>query len=300
MKFLWFAGFMLLVQQVQPSESISINRNGIPLAMVDRSHFSMDIPGIPFMDQDKYNDFITKLERQVFEPPANARLGPAGAIIPEKTGYKLDKERFFDEWQKYYYAGGPSVLEVPVTPLYPRVDSELLAQIKVQRIGQYVTYFNPANKERSHNIKLAAQAIDNHVLFPNEIFSFNKVVGKRTVEKGYQPAPIIVRGELSEGIGGGICQVSSTLFNAVDNAGVEILKRFSHSMRVPYVPPGRDATVSWYGPDFHFRNNYTQPILIRAFSHSGRMIVNVYSAENINYKPRDIPSASSGDPSSEE
>ncbi|MFP3440966.1 VanW family protein, partial [Pantoea sp. SIMBA_133] len=117
------------------------------------------------------------------------------------------------------------------------------------------THFRKNNLERTSNIELAAEAINNTVVFPGETFSFNQTVGKRTKERGYLPAPIIVKGELSEGIGGGICQVSSTLFNAVDQAGVQIIERYSHSRSVPYVKPGRDATVSWYGPDFSFRNH---------------------------------------------
>jgi vancomycin resistance protein YoaR len=141
------------------------------------------------------------------------------------------------------------------------------------------------------NIELAANALDSHVVFPNETFSFNKVVGNRTLKKGYLRAPIIVRGELSEGIGGGICQVSSTLFNAVDRAGLQIVERYSHSKRVPYVPAGRDATVSWYGPDFQFQNKYNQPILIRAKRYGGSMIVKLYSSDMIDMKKRRVPNA---------
>ena len=106
------------------------------------------------------------------------------------------------------------------------------------------------------------------------------------------PAKIIVRGEFSEGIGGGICQISSTLYNAVDRAGLKIVERYSHSRSVPYVPPGRDATVNWGGPDFSFKNNYNQPILIRAQALPGRVFVSISSSDVINYKPRHVPSAS--------
>lgn len=152
-----------------------------------------------------------------------------------------------------------------------------------------MTYFNSSNKSRSHNISLSAKAIDNHVVFPNETFSFNQVVGMRTRNKGYKSAPIIVKGELSEGVGGGICQVSSTLFNAVDRAGLQIVQRYSHTRSVPYVPPGRDATVSWGGPDFRFQNQYNQPILIRAKRYGGSMIITLYSSDVINSKLRKIP-----------
>jgi vancomycin resistance protein YoaR len=100
---------------------------------------------------------------------------------------------------------------------------------------------------------------------------------------------VIVRGEYAEDIGGGICQVSSTLFNAVDNAGLKIVQRFSHSRHVPYIPPGRDATVSWYGPDFEFKNMYNQPILIQARTIGNLLVIKLYSSEVIEYKPKKVP-----------
>ncbi|MNG07089.1 VanW like protein [compost metagenome] len=105
-------------------------------------------------------------------------------------------------------------------------------------------------------------------------------------------APVIVKGEVSEGIGGGICQISSTLFNAADRAGLQIVQRYSHSRNVPYVPPGRDATVSWYGPDFVFKNRYSQPILIRAFVYGGQVSISIFSSEAVDHEPRQVPSAS--------
>lgn len=199
-------------------------------------------------------------------------INDQGRIVPGKVGYSLSRKGFKEQFYAYFYGDGPSTIEVPELNVYPKVDSELLSHIRTQRIGQYVTYFNSGNKSRTHNISLAAKAIDNHVVFPNETFSFNKVVGMRTPDKGYMKAPVIVRGELSEGVGGGICQVSSTLFNAVDRAGLEIVQRYSHSRRVPYVPPGRDATVSWGGPDLRFQNKYNQPVLIRAKRHGERWL----------------------------
>ena len=86
-------------------------------------------------------------------------------------------------------------MEIPILKVYPKVDSELLSDIRSMRIGRYVTSFNPQNKKRSNNIQLATKAINNHVVFPGETFSFNKVVGKRTVAKGYLRAPVIVKGE---------------------------------------------------------------------------------------------------------
>lgn len=297
---IWIAGLAILLQQptqpVQPQqpyivpEQLTIEFRGQPLAKIKREEYGL--PGTSFLDIGKFDKLQSKLEKRINVPPVNAYIGEMGNIIQEQSGYKLDRDRFAEQFYGYFFNNEPSTIDIPLTHVYAKVDSELLASIKEKAIGHYVTYYNSNNKNRSHNISLAAKAISNIVVFPGETFSFNRTVGPRTAEKGYRSAPIIVRGELSEGVGGGICQVSSTLFNAIDSAGLKIIQRYSHSRHVPYVMPGRDATVSWDGPDFVFKNQYNQPILIRAFAGSGRVFVSVYSSELIEYKHRDIPSMS--------
>lgn len=292
MKLIWITGLLLFAQQINLSDNLSLTNEGETIAVINRDDYTIPLVGVPMVDENKYNQFIETLDRQVYKKPVDAIINDHGQIIAGKVGHKLYKQAFQEKFYTYFFSDGPSKLEVPTIPIHPKVDGELLAHIRTKRIGQYVTYFNAYNKKRSHNISLAAEAINNHVVFPGETFSFNEVVGKRTENKGYMRAPIIVRGELSEGVGGGICQVSSTLFNAIDNAGVKIVQRYSHSRRVPYVPPGRDATVSWYGPDFRFENRYNQPILIRAKSYPGSVVVTIYSSDSIDYVPRKVPSAS--------
>ncbi|TYR77354.1 hypothetical protein FZC79_00590 [Rossellomorea vietnamensis] len=236
------------------------------------------------IDETKLNELIIRTNKKISKEAVDASLNEHGEIVSEQNGRTIDQTKFKQAFYEAFYNRKPSQLEIPASPVYPKVDSELLERIKRKRISHYVTYFNVRNKERVHNIKLASDAINNQVVFPGETFSFNQVVGKRTVSKGYLPAPVIIKGELSEGIGGGICQVSSTLFNAVDRAGVKILERYSHSRRVPYVPPKRDATVSWYGPDFTFRNQHNQPLLIRSMVLGGQMIIMVFSSEDLDYE----------------
>ncbi|MGG4110279.1 VanW family protein [Bacillus subtilis] len=286
-------GLFLLAQPSEPQDSLTVTQQGRTIATVNREDFTMPLPGTPMVDYEKYSKFIKKLDQKVYREPINAVLNDHGSIVPGRVGYKLYQQAFMEKFYAYFYGQGPSKIEVPEMNIYPKVDSELLAHISTQQLGQYVTYFNSSNKSRSHNISLSAKAIDNHVVFPNETFSFNQVVGMRTRNKGYKSAPIIVKGELSEGVGGGICQVSSTLFNAVDRAGLQIVQRYSHTRSVPYVPPGRDATVSWGGPDFRFQNQYNQPILIRAKRYGGSMIITLYSSDVINSKLRKIPKAPS-------
>ncbi|MGA4921968.1 VanW family protein [Bacillus subtilis] len=286
-------GLFLLAQPSEPQDSLTVTQQGLTIATVNREDFTMPLPGTPIVDYEKYSKFIKQLDQKVYREPINAVLNDHGSIVPGRVGYKLYQQAFMEKFYAYFYGQGPSKIEVPEMNIYPKVDSELLAHISTQQLGQYVTYFNSSNKSRSHNISLSAKAIDNHVVFPNETFSFNQVVGMRTRNKGYKSAPIIVKGELSEGVGGGICQVSSTLFNAVDRAGLQIVQRYSHTRSVPYVPPGRDATVSWGGPDFRFQNQYNQPILIRAKRYGGSMIITLYSSDVINSKLRKIPKAPS-------
>ncbi|MEC1612754.1 VanW family protein [Bacillus mojavensis] len=290
---IWITGLLLLAQPSEPSDSLTITQQGRKIATVNREDFTMPLPGTPMIDHKKYCKFIKRLDQQIYREPINAKLNDQGIIIPGKMGYRLYQQAFKEKFYAYFFGRGPSNIEVPELNIYPKVDSELLAHISTQQLGQYVTYFNSSNKSRSHNISLSAQAIDNHVVFPNETFSFNQVVGMRTQDKGYMRAPIIVKGELSEGVGGGICQVSSTLFNAVDRAGLQIVQRYSHTRSVPYVPSGRDATVSWGGPDFRFYNQYNQPVLIRAKRNEGSMIVTLYSSDVINNKLRKVPKAPS-------
>ncbi|MDX8047326.1 VanW family protein [Gracilibacillus sp. S3-1-1] len=283
---------LLLISPITTSNELIVTHNNEEIANVNREQFLEPFVDDPIINWTKYQAFTQELGQIVYTEPKNAYINQQGKIISGELGYQLHEEKFTELFYAYLLNhNNDKMIEVPLLSIHPNVDSELLANIRTERIGHYLTHFNAGNKERAHNITLAAEAIDSHVVFPNQTFSFNEVVGKRTKEKGYLPAPEIVKGELTEGIGGGICQVSSTLFNAVDRAGVQIVERYSHSKSVPYVPKGRDATVSWYGPDFTFENTLNQPLLIRAKVSGGQMVINVFSSENVDYTPREVPNA---------
>nr|WP_295975528.1 VanW family protein [uncultured Bacillus sp.] len=296
MKLSWVLGVLLLVQQPPPASEqmpnhLTIHNNRQPIMTLERSDLAIPLPGFSMIDEHKLQIAVDQLNKQIRREPQDAFINEYGQLVPEQAGIEVNDSLFTEQLYTFFFQEGPASIQAPLRTVYPRVDSELLSEIRTKLIGHYVTYFNSRNKERSNNILLASQKINNHVVFPGETFSFNQTVGERTKAKGYLPAKIIVKGEYSEGIGGGICQVSSTLFNAADRAGLHIVKRHSHSRRVPYVPPGRDATVSWYGPDFSFKNEYNQPVLIRAKSGNGMMVVLFYSSDSINYIPKQIPRA---------
>ncbi len=272
-----------------PSNYFSIINSHPSQQQVKEQDFLWKSPSLPVIDTEEFTKVMDELDNQVYIAPKDAIVNQYGSIVPEQVGYRLHREKFIRQMYAHYFNDTSSKQELPLQVIYPKVDSELLDSIRRKKIGRYITSFNSNNKERSMNISLATEAINNSVIFPNEKFSFNQIVGKRTVEKGYLQAPVIINGKFSEDIGGGICQVSSTLFNAVDNAGLKIIQRYSHSRSIPYVPPKRDATVSWDGPDFVFENNYERPILIRAKMLGNHLLIELFSAETISYQPRNVP-----------
>jgi vancomycin resistance protein YoaR len=170
-------------------------------------------------------------------------------------------------------------IELPLQVNAPNVSQETIKGIDEVVLGSYRTTYNASVTGRSNNIALSANAIDQIVLGPGDRFYYNLIVGERTVARGYQKAKEIVNGEFVDGIGGGICQTSSTLYNAVANAGLEILEVHSHSKAVGYVPVGKDATVSWGGPDFKFMNNKDYPVMIKTIVNNGALEVQVLAAK---------------------
>jgi vancomycin resistance protein YoaR len=232
--------------------------------------------------------FMRWLQTEV-EPSFNQRAYSAHyynrVLIPHRMGRELNRVQVM-EWLDQIHEHLNQPLELPIVWLEPKLRTERLQQLRQKRLSSYATFFNASNRNRSHNIYLSAATIDHQVLMPGEVFSFNQVVGMRSVRKGYLPARVIVHGEYSEGVGGGICQTSSTLFNSVDRAGLQIIERSGHSKKVSYVPRGRDATVSWDGPDFKFRNQFNEPILIAAYATQGRLVIAIYGPMTLTYPPQ--------------
>lgn len=136
-------------------------------------------------------------------------------------------------------------------------------------ISTFSTKYDASNRNRSQNLAIATNKINGTVLMPGEEFSFNKVVGQRTIAEGYKDAKIYQNGEVVDGLAGGICQISSTLYNAAVMANLEIVERRNHSFTTSYVPAGKDATVVYGVIDFRFKNSRTYPIKITASVNSG-------------------------------
>lgn len=159
---------------------------------------------------------------------------------------------------------------IPLKITKPRVAvKDLGDKLFKQTLSKYTTIYDAGNTNRASNIALAAKTINGTILLPGETFSYNGTLGNTTKEKGYKPGGAYVGGKVVQAYGGGICQVSTTLYNAVLYANLEIVERYNHSYAVSYVPAGRDATVSYGGKDFKFKNTRSYPIKIVANAKNG-------------------------------
>lgn len=179
--------------------------------------------------------------------------------FPETTGKELDKDKFPAALLQGLENGNNVAL--PLREGAKSVTDEQLAAID-EVVSEFTTHFPASRISRNTNIKLAASKINGYVLAPGEVFSFNDVVGRRTIKEGFKEAPVFVNGKHDMGVGGGICQVSSTLYNASLFGNLKIKQRHNHSLPVPYLPVGRDATVDYGSLDLQIENNSPAPIAL--------------------------------------
>lgn len=203
-------------------------------------------------------------------------------IEPEVVGIELDKEetkRILAE-----NVDNTEVYEIPAKITKPEVTAKMLEDKYVNKvIASYSTSLGGSTANRIANVALAASKINGYVLNPGKRFSYNKVVGPRTAATGFKMAHVYVGNEVVDGIGGGICQVSSTLYNAVVMSDLKIVSRTNHSMPVSYVPLGRDATVSYGSIDFVFENDKNYPVSIKAVVNGMTLTVSVVGTTDMDY-----------------
>ena len=185
-------------------------------------------------------------------------------IDPAESGKKVDIGRMISELQKVSLNKVPTRINIPVVEVSAAVNTESIKNLAFDAIiGEYSTKFAVEDKNRSENLAAAAKALDRKVIRPGETFSFNGTVGPREPGTGYKDAYVIVDGEYVQGTGGGVCQVSSTLYNAVLLSNLEVVERMPHAIAVSYVPAGQDATVNYPNIDFKFKNDTASLVYLR-------------------------------------
>ncbi len=247
-----------------------------------------ELPLVISLNKKKFTQKITDLTAGLGYPAEDASFRITGddrvEVVPGKDGLQVDAEDACRELLDQLGKGGTGPqIHLKLAPVKPRRTTEAVAAMGLKGLlSSYTTAFDPTNGGRTYNIRVAAAALDGLLVPPGQEVSFNAVVGPRSSDAGYKNAKVIVNNEFVEGIGGGVCQVSSTLYNAILLANLEILDRTNHSLPVSYVPIGRDATVVYGAIDLKFRNNTESYIYIRSAVKGGQLTFKVYG--NTDYK----------------
>lgn len=230
--------------------------------------------------EDKLVQLAAELDAQPQDAVLKAKNDNTAEIVPHSTGVQVDVPEAVQKLREVVSNHGEKVVLV-VREVQPKIKvADLQAQKFDTLLSSFSTTFSANEKNRTENLTKAAQALDMTLLQPGELLSFNQKVGPRTEGTGYKEAPVIVQNELVPGIGGGVCQVSSTLYNSVLLADLEIVERHPHEFAVAYLPPGRDATVVDGSADLKFKNNTPGYMLIRSEVKGSELKISVFGKAN--------------------
>lgn len=224
---------------------------------------------IPVVNKEPDDIDIEKIYEEIHTEPQDAYIKKEPfEIVVDKDGVDFDIS--MEEAKKIVSEKGKEEYIIPlkITKAKKTV-KDLGSKAFPDRLSRYSTRYDASNRDRSTNLELSAKKINGTVLLPGEEFSYNKVVGKRTIENGYKNAAVFSNGRVEDGLGGGICQISTTLYNAVLLANLEITERRNHSFVTSYEDPGRDATVVYGVQDFKFKNSRKYPVKIEASVKNG-------------------------------
>ncbi|MCE5222237.1 MAG: VanW family protein [Clostridium sp.] len=231
-------------------------------------------------DEEKLRAYEEKLQKDVTQSAKDATISIEKgkiAVKSEADGRTINLETLDSKLKESINGDLNSTNKVTVDleTTKPRVAKEDLSKIKGV-MGSFSTSYSTSAAGRSNNIEIATGVINGTVVMPGETFSFNDIVGPRTIERGYQEAGTYVGNKVEPGIGGGICQVSTTLYRAVMKANLRSVERTNHSMVVGYAEPGLDATVSYGYLDYKFKNTYDFPIYIQGSTVGKVVTYNIY------------------------
>ncbi|MBP2637649.1 MAG: VanW like protein [Firmicutes bacterium] len=229
-------------------------------------------------NENKLDSIIEQLRESVSRPPCNATVSLlSGRVIPEQEGRELNAGELKELIVLALNRSDSATIPLPVTAIHPEITANALAESGIKElVAVYTTQFNAEDVNRTANVKLSAQKITGKLLYPGQTFSYNDTVGPREKSQGFKEAMEIINGEFVPGVGGGVCQVSSTLYNTVLLAGLTVVERTNHSKPLAYVPLGRDATVVYDVLDLKFINSSQAPIMIMAEIIDNKLHVGIF------------------------
>ena len=257
------------------SAPLSLTLDGRPVGRLSRSQLAGLLAFRPrsgrllaLVDEQRLEALVGPKVARFGTPPVDATFrvnGKIAWIVPSKPGRGLDVQSAIVAVTTAAHQRGERAAALALTQVQPELTSLDAQALGVrERISSFTTEMGVSSANRIHNVHLMADLIDGTIVRPGETFAFNKVVGPRTEKRGFREGQMIVGSLLLPSIGGGVCQTATTLFNNAFELGLPILKRRNHSFYISHYPLGRDATVSWGGPEFEFRNDLENALLIKA------------------------------------
>ena len=259
---------------------VSVDKEGLMEAMedaVNRADYETVIES-PMLTGTVEATDMQAVYDQIHTKKANATLDPEKdyKIVKSVTGISFDVEAAKASFDA---AAEGEQVAVPLTVKKPKVTTKKLKKHLFKDVLGSCTTNVSGSSARVSNVRLAAETLDGTILLPGETFSYNDALGERTTARGYQAAPAYSDGKSVQEVGGGICQVSSTLYKATLLSNLKIVEHHNHSYVSAYIGIGMDATVSWGGPDYQFKNNTDYPIRIDAEYSGGQVTCKIYGAK---------------------
>ncbi|PEE04301.1 VanW family protein [Bacillus pseudomycoides] len=233
----------------------------------------------PQLNTTTYEAFIKEKYNETLEKPVNAELSVSGTTVnisQSQNGEKVDKDKLKELTAKAITAGTQDI-QLPIASIKPERSTEDMQNMGItQVIAEYSTPMAGRNGSQSFNVNKSANTLSGAIVAPDETFSFNERVGITDAAHGYRSAAVFLQGKVVQSAGGGVCQVSSTLYGAALRADLGVVARSNHSMPVHYLPLGQDAAVADYGPDLKFKNNTGKYIYIQAFSNGSSITTRIF------------------------
>lgn len=236
-----------------------------------------------YISADEASETVRVRVGEVGTPPVDARFQVGGgnvSIVPSRDGVGVDVEALASDMKRVLTTEESRTVKLHTRRIEPELTTERAKEMGIkERIATFTTNYSAGNRPRVSNIHTLAKALDGTLVAPGATFSFNDTIGPRTAAKGYQEAPAIVAGKLVPSLGGGICQVATTLFNTVFESGLPVVERRNHSYYLSSYPKGRDATVAWGGVDFKFKNDTENWVLIATGFSNSSVTISLYGTD---------------------
>ncbi|HHT85597.1 MAG TPA: hypothetical protein GXZ88_07545 [Firmicutes bacterium] len=247
-----------------------------PLWLISKRRY----PLLLQVDQERKASWLDAVAERFRQDPLDASFNITQddrvEVISSRPGVVVDKDALAESVSGDGWAEIPARLYLPLVYIEPKVTTEQLeSHLPLEVISSYSTYYQDTN-DRAHNISLASSVLDELTISPGQVLSFNQITGPRSKENGYRKAGVFIGDQVVDDYGGGVCQVSTTLYVALLKAGFEIVERYNHGMPVSYVPLGLDATVAYDILDLKMKNCLDAPCILKTEAKDGCLTVKVF------------------------